>query len=265
MKLLTDDTTQPVVLFFYCTKKYGHEWMRWAPEVLKRTLELDHPGVVMSKKNLNKVLAAGVVASTDSFFENWEPFHFLTQALVLGAATAENMQEHSIGEMMGAADDAIYLRDHIAKLVPRPAFSDTVARYVAAQALNQNVWYLPAPLDFANDYAGMKRYRCRDCGHEGEPLFGDALCDVCTERFDTDALREFKPNPSIVQKGQGRNTQVFYKNPQDGIKVRLSILQKDPKAFAGAQDDVCAAKLIEAIDYMNYRRVQRDLQMRGLT
>ena len=264
MKLLTDDTTQSVVLFFYCTKKYGHEWMRWAPEVLKRTLELDHPGVAMSKKNLNKILATGVIATTNSFFEDWEPFHFLTQALVLGTASAETMQEHSVGEMMAAVDDAIYLRDHLAKLVARPSFSDTVGRYVAAQALNQNIWYLPAPLDFANDHAGMRRYKCRDCGHEGELSYGDALCDVCTERFDTDALREFKPNPALVAKGQGRNTQIFYKNPQEGVRARIAVLQKEPKLFAGTQDDVCAAKVLEAIDYLNYRRVQRDLGMRGL-
>ena len=264
MRLLTDEQTPPVVLFFYCTKKYGHEWMKWAPEVLKRTLEVDHSGVVVAKKNLNRLLATGVIATSDSFFEDWEPFHFLTQALVLGVATAENMQEHSIGEMMAAVDDAIYIRDHIAKLVQRPSFSDTVARYVAAQALNQAVWYLPAPLDFANDYAGMKRYKCRDCGHEGEMLFGDTLCDVCTERFDTDSLRDFKPSPQAMSRGRGRNTQVFFKNPQDGVKVRLAALQKDPKVFSGSQDDVCAAKLLEAIDYTNHRRVQRDLGMRGL-
>jgi hypothetical protein len=265
VKLLTDEQTQPVVLFFYCTKKYGHEWMKWAPEVLKRTLEVDHAGVLVAKKNLNKLLATGVVASTNSFFEDWEPFHFLTQALVLGVATAEAMQEHSIGEMMAAVDDAMYLREHISKLVPRPSFSDTVARYVAAQALNQSVWYLPAPLDFANDYAGMKRYRCRDCGHEGELLFGDTLCDVCTERFDTDSLREFKPNATLVKRGNGQNTQVFYKNPQEGVRSRLAALQKDPKTFSGTQDDVCAAKLLEAIDYVNHRRVRRDLEMRGLS
>ena len=78
MRLLTDEQTPPVVLFFYCTKKYGHEWMKWAPEVLKRTLEVDHSGVVVAKKNLNRLLATGVIATSDSFFEDWEPFHFLT-------------------------------------------------------------------------------------------------------------------------------------------------------------------------------------------
>jgi len=264
VKLLTDDTTSPVVLFFYCTKKYGHEWMKWAPEVLKRTLELDHPGVVLSKKALNRMLAAAVIATRDSYFEDWEPFHFLTQALILGTPTADTMQEHSVGEMMAAVDDAIYIREHLSKLVARPSFSDTVARYVAAQALNQGVWYLPAPLDFASDYAGMKRYHCRDCGHEGEIFANDGLCDVCTERFDTDSLREFKPSTSTVARGLGKNTQIIFKNPQDGVKVRLRALQQNPASFNGTQDDVCAAKLLEAIDYTNHRRVQRDLEMRGL-
>lgn len=264
MKFLTDDTTSPVVLFFYCTKKYGHEWMKWMPEVLKRTLEVDHPGVVLSKKALNRLLAAGIVATRDSFFEDWEPFHFLTQALVLGVPTADTMQEHSVGEMMAAVDDAIYLRDHLSKLVARPSFSDTVARYIAAQALNQGVWYLPAPLDFASDYAGMKRYRCRDCGHEGEIFANDGLCDVCTERFDTDSLRSFKPSTDTAVRGLGQNIQIFFKNPQDGVKARLRALQQNPASFNGSQDDVCAARLLEAIDYMNYRRIQRDLEMRGL-
>ena len=264
MKLLTDDTTSPVVLFFYCTKRYGYEWMKWGPEVLKRTLEVDHPSVTISKKVLNRALATAVIATRDSFFEDWEPFHFLVQALIFGTPTAETMQEHSVGEMMAAVDDAIYIRDHISKLVPRPSFTDTVARYVAAQALNQGVWYLPAPLDFASDHAGMKRYHCRDCGHEGEIFEHDGLCDVCTERFDTDSLRSFKPSPATVARGLGHNTQIFYKNPQDGVKVRLHALQQNPSSFTGTQDDVCAAKLLEAIDYMNQRRTQRDLAIRGL-
>ena len=60
MKLLTDDTTSPVVLFFYCTKRYGYEWMKWGPEVLKRTLEVDHPSVTISKKVLNRALATAL-------------------------------------------------------------------------------------------------------------------------------------------------------------------------------------------------------------
>lgn len=263
MTLLTDENTSPVVLFFYFTKKYGHEWMRWAPEVLKRTVELDHPNVVLAKKALNRALAAAVIATQDSFFEEWEAFHFLAQALITGTPTSESMQEHSVGEMMGAVDDAIYIRDHLDRLIPRPTFNDTVARYVAAQALNNNVWYLPAPLDFANDHAGMKRYRCRDCHHEGEIVVNDGLCDVCIERFDTDHLREFKPHPVPLSSGLGSHIDVFYANPQDGVKARLRMLQQSPSAFNGSQDDVCAAKILEALAYLNFRRNQRDLGMRG--
>lgn len=264
MTLLTDEGTSPVVLFFYFTKKYGHEWMRWAPEVLKRTVELDHPKVVLSKKALNRSLAAAVVATQDSFFEEWEAFHFLAQALITGTPTAETMQEHSVGEMMAAVDDALYIREHLEKLVPKPTFNDTVARYVAAQALNNNVWYLPAPLDFANDHAGMKRYRCRDCHHEGEVFHDDGLCDVCVERFDTDSLRQFKPHSATLASGLGSHIDIFYANPQDGVKARVRVLRQTPSAFNGSQDDVCAAKLVEAIDYLNFRRTQRDLGMRGL-
>jgi len=262
--LLTDDNAPPLVLFFYCTKKYEHTWMTWAPEVLKRTLEMDHPGTTVSKKVLNRALATAVIATRDSFFEDWEPFHFLTQALVFGTPTADTMQEHSVGEMMAAVDDAVSLRDQLSKIIPRPSFSDTVARYVAAQALNQGVWYLPAPLDFASDHAGMKRYHCRDCGNESEVFVNDGLCDVCTERFDTDSLRAFKPSTVTAARGMGRNTQIIFKNPQEGVRSRLRVLQQTPAAFTGSQDDVCAAKLIEAIDYMNHRRVQRDLALRGL-
>lgn len=264
MTLLTDDNTSPVVLFFYLTKKYGHEWMRWAPEVLKRTVEVDHPSVVLSKKGLNRSLAAAVIATQDSFFEEWEAFHFLSQALITGTPTAETMQEHSVGEMMAAVDDAVYIREHIEKLVQKPTFNQTVARYVAAQALNNNVWYLPAPLEFASEFAGMKRYRCRDCHHEGEVVYDDGLCDVCVERFDTDHLRTFSPHPAPLASGLGSHIDVFYVNPQDGVKTRLRVLQQTPSSFNGSQDDVCAAKLIEALDYLNFRRTQRDLGMRGL-
>jgi len=261
---LSDENLSPVVLFFFLTKKYGHEWMSWAPDPLRHTLETDFKTTV-AKKNLNRALAMAVLATRDTFFDSWEAFHFLVPALIVGVPSADTMQEHTVGEMMAAVDDALYLRTHLDTLVPVPKFAETVARYVAAHAKNQGVWYLPEPLAFAADYSAGKKYRCKDCGNEGEVLFDDGLCDTCVHRFDTETLGAWRPDPEAMARGLGRNTELFFENPPQGAQARFLLLTRDPAQYTGSQDDVCAAKLVEALDYVNARRMLRDRALKGIS
>lgn len=259
MKLYADEKAHPVALFFALSKAYGHAWLDWLPHTLKETVAQD-TGVRLTTLNTGKALAAAALATNNSFWTQWDVFHFLTQALNGQPPTAHELQEHSVGQMMAAADDAAYLRAHLEKVIPVPAFTETVARYVAAQALGQNIWWLPAPLGFASPYASGKSYRCHDCDNEAEVLYTDGLCDSCVDRFDTSSLRPWTPDPALA--GRGKNIEYFEQRPSKDVAARFEQLAKDPSLpLAETQTDVCAGRLAYAHQYMLARRVLRDRQL----
>lgn len=228
--------------------------MEWPPSVLKQTVEADFK-VNIARVNIAKALAAAAVATRDEFWQNWETFHFLCQALNNNIPDHESLQEHSVGQLMVAVDIATQIRKELGDLSHLPEFSEEVARYVAAQALYQGVWYLPSPLEFAAKYAAKRTYKCRDCGSEGEVIFDDGLCDTCVDRFDTDNLRDWKPNDQMLKRGWGKNLEIFEKNPTDKVKARLDkVLISPSTTLQENKTDICTAKLLVALRYMSARR-----------
>jgi hypothetical protein len=222
MTLFTDESAHPLPILTALTAKYGPDWMEWQYPVLRETLSRD--GINISKVNLAKAMAAAAVATRDEFWQYWETFHFLCQALSGHIPNAESLQEHTIGDMMVAVDTAVQLRQHLKELTHMPEFSEEVAQYVAHQALEQGVWYLPAPLAFANPFTVKKTYHCKDCGNEGPLWSDDGLCDSCVGRFETEQLREWKPDPELVARGRGKNIEIFEKNPSAPVIKKLDEL-----------------------------------------
>jgi hypothetical protein len=260
-ELLKNEQAHPIILMRGLTKKYGSEWMTWLPSTLRKTLERDFD-VAPAKINLNKILAASAVAQQPSFWEHWEHFHFLAQALNNNTPSPLIHKELSVGQMMVAVDIANSIRKDLGKLSFVPEFSEEVARYVAAQAKNDGIWYLPAPLSFAAKYASGHRYKCRDCGNDSEVYFDDGLCDVCTDRWNTASLGGWEPDLSLVSKGWGKNITYYELNPTKKVRTRLEQLVKSPEiTLQENSTDVCAAKLLVALQYMGYRRKQLEEQL----
>lgn len=231
--------------------------MEWAPSVLRTTIEEDYDGVSIARVNLSKALAAGAVAARDEFWQDWETFHFLCQALNNNIPSHEELQEHTVGQMMVAVDIATRIRKSLGDLSHVPEFSEQVARYIAAQALNQGVWYLPAPLEFAGKYAAKRWYKCKDCGSEGEVVFEDELCDTCVDRYNTDSLKDWTPCKHLKKKGRGQNIIIFEKNPTARVKARFEKKITFPNTMLQeTQEDICAARLLVAVQYMSHRRTQ---------
>ena len=264
MKLLTDAQAQPVALFFALTKKYDHAWLEWLPATLKVTVDSDF-GIKMPTLNMSKALGAAALVTHNSFWTEWEVFHFMVQALNGQAPTAHQMQEHTVGQMMAAVDDANYLREHVSGLIPHPPFSDAMARYIAAQALAQNVWWLPEPLAFASGHASGEWYRCKDCGNESEVLFDDKHCDVCTDRFSTEGMGSWVKDPELVKRGVGKNIEFFFRNPPDEVKARYnSVVGQENPTLTGSQTDTCVGRLLYARHYVAARRALRTAQLAAL-
>ncbi len=254
-KLLADATASPLALSRALTAHFGIDWFAWTYDALQMTLEREL-NVAVPATTMSKVMASLAVCTTDAFWLQWEHFHFLVQALNGDVPDFKNHRELSVAQMMRAVTLAEQFRADLGKLSYTPQFSDEVARYVAAQALAEAVWYLPPPLDFAARYASGLRYHCNDCGYESEVMFDDGLCDRCVNRFDTSRLGAWVPDPARLAKGWGSNIRYLEKNPTAPVARRLAEVQASPgRTLQENQVDVCVGKLLGALLYAKHPAV----------
>jgi len=260
MALLKDEQAHPITLLKYLLGKYGPEALEWHPNVLRTTLERDS-GSSVAKINLAKMMAAGAVANRDRFWKDWEVFHFICQALNNNRPVSGQLQQHTVGQMMVAVDIANQIRKELGHLSEVPQFSEEVAKYIAVHALDQSIWYLPEPLDFANKYSSGSEQRCRDCGNEEERQ-EDGLCSFCVDRYNTDSLERWTPDPKLVARGFGKNVELFEKHPVGRVEKRLREALASPnKILRENQVDICVSRLLVALEYLGLRRSQlRDQQ-----
>lgn len=263
MSMFKDEQTHPLILLRKYLGMFGLEALEWEPPVIKRSIE-DETGSTIARVNLVKLMAAISVANHDTFWRDWQTFHFLCQALNNIIPSAGSMHDHSIGQMMTAVDIANTIRRDLGDITTVPPFTERVARYIAAQALSSGVWYLPEPLEFANRYAAGFMQKCGLCENE-EEVQDDGLCSYCTERYDVDSLQKLEPNEDLAKVFDGSAVKKFVKYPYAGVSKRLTdVLTKPSEVLVETQDDICAAKLLTGLEYMSYRRSQLKSQSETL-
>jgi len=258
MSLFKDEQSHPLVLLRRYLSMFGLESLEWEPLVVKKSIS-DETGTSVARINLTKLLATLTVANRDTFWKDWETFHFLAQALNNNTPSLSTVQDLTVGQMMVAVDIATAIREDLSSLSSVPTFSEEVARFVAAQALESGVWYLPKPLDFANKYAVGDSQKCKVCGNVEERQV-DGLCSFCTDRYSTDSLLKFEPSEELVRKGHGKEVTFFEKHPSDMVRKRFSEAMSKDVTLKETQVDVCVARLINGVDYMNHRRNQLGTQ-----
>lgn len=258
-KALTDPERFPIDVLRGMIENYGLGWFEWPFSVLRNTLVDDMRLLTRAVDAdlpdwaVHRALALAALAAQDLFWEHWEHFHFLTQALCSLVPDPQLHRELSVGQMMRSTWTAEQVRKELGHLSHVPEYSEEVARYVAAQALHAGVWYLPPPLDFAEKFAAGRRYRCRDCGNDSEVLFDDGFCDVCTNRFDVSGLGAWRPDPALVAKGWGRHLTFYDRNPGSDVRVKLlEALHKGTALGETGPANVCAARLLAAATYAGY-------------
>ena len=249
VKLLADPKAQPLALMRALTPRFGVEWFTWDYAALRMTLERElHMQV--TAQTMSKIAGGAAVAVSDAFWTDWEHFHFLVQALNGSVPDHKNHQELSVGMMMRAVLVAQSIRKELGRLTEVVPFSEEVSRYVAAQALQAGVWYLPAPLEFASHHASGLGYRCKDCGNVSAVFVDDGLCDVCVHRFDVSQLGAWVPDPAALAKGAGSNIEFFEKNPTGAVVRRLQELHDHPgRTLQESQVDICTGKILAAVEY----------------
>lgn len=261
----------PVVLATLLFKEYDIEWLEWEADVLWFEIEDDFSRkfsrsrpvkVTVSGLNRNKIQAVRTLLLSNGFWEEWQIFCPIIQAVNNNVPVFDTLQKPSVAQLMAGIDIISTIREE--------KFSEEIGRFVSAVCLEQGVWFLPKPLDFAQGFAARPHYECLDCGNQDEVDLRDGRCDVCVGRFSPDSddrAMNLKPARGISD-SVGRNLKYELKNDPRPVQALWDAVKKDPEGDYLLEDDVpehvVCAKLLVAEEYMDYRRELLAQQVAGL-
>lgn len=214
----------PLVLDVLLLSKYGPEWLSWEPETLWSEIESDFR-VTPSVYARNKINALKTLHLVDTPWTEWEVFNQVVQALTDVIPDFRVLQKPSPAQIMSAVEMIRKVR-----LLP---YSEEVARYIAACFLSEGIFLLPPPVEFAQAYATMPRYKCRRCQNIDTDTDNN-VCDSCGAPQEM-LERTLRNDPAPVQK---RYTEVMSERTSND-EGSWSILQE-------TTEDVQVAKLLQA-------------------
>ena len=264
----------PIILTALLFKEFELEWLEWEPDVLwfeihttftERLAQLTgrRANATISALNRNKLQAIKTVLLSGNFFRKWEVFAPVVVALNNNIPVFHTLQKPTVAQMLCAVDmlGNLTKKDH--------PFSEEVAGFVAACALDDGVWFLPDALEFAQVALARPHYECLDCGNEDPVDLEDKRCDVCVGRFDSikdDRALNGKPAAGVPD-SVGRNVRFYVKNdprPTEARWNQVKDLDADEVELQETSEDIVCAKLLVARDYVQLRRVQMRDQKQAL-
>lgn len=141
--IFTYEYTHPAVLDIVCLSKFGHEWYGWLGETIAQEIKLSF-NTNVSRVNWSKLMAVKTMHIVDTYWEEWEVFEKITNAL--------NGVPPAIGIVQGLDTNQLLNGVEIANMIRKETFNDEIARYIAACLLHDNVHYAPAPIEFAQKF-----------------------------------------------------------------------------------------------------------------
>jgi hypothetical protein len=144
--------------------------------------------------------------------------------------------------------------------------------YMAATILDNDLFFVPPPLDFLQMEVSQPAYKCHDCGNEEPALFHDGFCSNCTQRMHPEQMMTMQPKQDLLNAGKGKNiTTVLRYDPtsvaQRWEEVKTKPLSEIERTFSDKEmtmEDVQVRQLLYARDYMNLRRQQLTEQLTAL-
>jgi hypothetical protein len=197
-------------------------------------------------------------------WNRWQVFEKVGQALNNNIPMFHIIQPLALEQLFVAVDMLNNLRV--------VSFSDEVKTYMAGCVLNDQVFFVPPPLDFIQLEVSQPQYHCKDCGNTESALFSDGYCSFCTERLHPEQGLSLAPKKEALDAGKGKNVETIIKyDPTEVAKLWKSHSEHSLHSFADKfsthQDDenwVQLSKLLIARDYMNVRRKQLAEQLTTL-
>lgn len=131
----------PLVLDLLLIQKLGPEWMLLEPETLQLVVPEEFKTQSLSDLNLSKIMACKTMHATDSFWERWEVFTWVTMPLNGEFPDFETMQVPTIGQALVAADCAQRIRGDV-------KWSPEVEAYLQVLHQHEGILVPISPLDF---------------------------------------------------------------------------------------------------------------------
>lgn len=141
--IFTYTYTHPAVLDIVCLSKFGYDWYGWLGETIAQEIKLSFNATI-SRVNWSKLMAVKTLHVVDTYWEEWEIFEKITNAL--------NGISPAIGIVQGLDTNQVINGVEIANLIRKETFNEEVARYVAACLVHDDVHYAPPPVDFAQRF-----------------------------------------------------------------------------------------------------------------
>lgn len=255
--LFTHHDTHPVVLDLALMKAFEMDWLTWEPETIWTEVQRVFESQI-SEHNRAKVQTVRTLHVVHTPWMVWQVFEKVIQGLNNNIPRFDMMQAPTLDQLYAGID--------IMDTIRRESFSDEVKGYMAAAVLNEDVFFVPPPLDFIQVEVSRPYYECLDCGNSDSALFHDGVCDTCVQKYDGGSL-SMRGDQDLIDAGKGKNLKLHLQyNPDltqtlwESVKhSKTEDVQLD-ETMAGAQ----VAKLLVARDYMNVRRRQLAEQLVSL-
>lgn len=228
----------PLLLDLLLLRKFGIEWLAWEAETLWSEIQRVFNQPPLPTHNKNKIQAVRTAHVVESPWTDWETFTVVSQSLNNNIPNFQVLHKPTPAQIMNAVNILSKIKDEV--------FSDEVQKFIAACFLDEGIYFLPKPVDFAQDEAAMLRYRCTKCGNMDRDDSNDH-CDVCGAP-ETALRKESKFDVAPV----ARRYRQIISQGEDRDELQETV------------EDIQVAKLLVARDYLDYRDDQLRQQTKSV-
>ena len=256
--LFTHHDTHPIVIDVALLKTFGLEWWSWEQETIEEEIQRIFKTQISEHAKV-KIQTVKSLHVSDGPWQSWHVFEKIIQGLNNNVPRWDLMQAPTLEQLYAGID--------MMESIRAEEFKDEVKQYIAAAVLHEDVFFVPPPLNFVQEFVAHPYYHCKDCGNEDNALFHDGICDTCTGKFEPEQGLSMRPDPDAIAAGKGKNLELRLRFNPDPIEKRwneLKHLATDQVDLQEVQEDVQVAKLLVARDYMNIRRRQLAEQLVAL-
>jgi ribosomal protein L37E len=210
--------------------KYGPQWLTWEPETIWDEIADDFKQTV-SIHDASKIQAMKTLHVVETPWKAWEAFVPVCQAINNNIPDFRSLYKPTLAQASYAV--------RIMNLVnPDEQFSEEVSKFIAACFLDDDVVYLPPPVDFAQDEAMMLQYRCTKCDRIDVDE-DNMMCDHCGAPQSA-LVKEPTWDPKPVKE---RYDQVVKQGDDHDVLQEIGV-------------DIQVAKLLVVSNYIDYRMGQ---------
>lgn len=246
--IFTFPESHPIIIDLTLRRSFGPEWFEWEPETLWDEIQRVFQSQI-SEHGMAKVQALKTLRLGDIAWRSWPVFEKIIQIL------DGNLPDWGVMQAPGL--DTLFVGVDILEQIEKRGFSDEVKNYMAAAVLNEDVFFVPPPLDFIQAEVAQPFYKCLDCGNENQALFHDRACDHCLGRFRSGEVL-YEVNQET--KRTGTNLEGHVKYDPSAAEKRWHEVEKIPTSqittLQEVPADVQVSHLLLARDHMNMRRHQ---------